>query len=312
MYTPKPILSFADASMVRRMPTAFRELAGHGYLVNSSEENPRLSYRVSWIGDWWFTSISSHDQVHVKTELGVHPPRDYALITLPLAGNSAPKMRSRVLGQAGCVTLARWNDAYEFENSGLFHYLVAHIPCDYLEGAESRYDMDIGLKVVSAYHGSGLVLAASLRALAQAGETRDRQAERALRELLPDCARLVRTVLRQPATSGGYSERSTRMARIRDYLEEHFRDPFLHSDQVADACGLSRRQLYREFSEAGESFAQILRELRIQKAAVELAGNTRVSISEVAYRCGFIKMATFTKAFREIHGCTPREFARKL
>jgi AraC-like DNA-binding protein len=312
MANSRPILSFSEPHTVRRMPFAFRELASHGYLATASEATPKITYRVSWIEDWWFTTLRCEGHIHIKTEAGIKPPKGYALITLPLAGKRPPKMSSRTLGQTGCITVTPWNDVYEFENSGLAHYLVAHVPSGFLldtAGLESFEDFST---TVSAFQGTGQVLSATLRALANASEHANRNTEKSLSSLLPDCSRIIKSVLSHPSSNSGYSERCTRLDRIREYMEERSHDPFLNSDEVAEACGLSRRQLYREFSLHGESFAEVLKQLRLQKAVSELASDHRASISEIAFRCGFLKLTTFNKAFREYHGCCPREFNRGI
>lgn len=307
MAESRPILSFAEPAAVRRMPSEFRALASHGYLA-ASQVTPDISFRVSWIGDWWFTRLSSKGDIHVKTEVGTHPPRDYALITLPLAGIRPPKMLSRDLGQTGCITVTRWDEIYEFENSGVAHYLVAHIPTHFLlSDSEQKFPAAFST-TVSAFHGTGQVLSATLRALANASEQCNRKTQKSLYALLPDCSRIIRSVLAQPDSSSGYSERSTRMERIREYMEEHFTNPFLTSEEVAEACGLSRRQFYRECNLSGESFAETLKKIRIEQAAAELNADPRASIGEIAYRCGYIKIATFNRAFHQHYGCCPREF----
>jgi AraC-like DNA-binding protein len=92
-----------------------------------------------------------------------------------------------------------------------------------------------------------------------------------------------------------------------DYLQANYADPKLCSDEVAFACGISRRQLYREFL-VGESFAELLRRVRIEHATNRIAGSPHVPLGQVALDCGFFSAGTFAHSFRALHGCTPREY----
>ncbi len=76
---------------------------------------------------------------------------------------------------------------------------------------------------------------------------------------------------------------------------------------VAKTLGLSQRTLEAYFKrETGQSPAAVYRALRLAEAR-RLTEQTRLSVSEIATRCGYDNASAMTRAFRLHHGTTPRE-----
>ena len=75
--------------------------------------------------------------------------------------------------------------------------------------------------------------------------------------------------------------------------------------------GLSPRQLERLFQRyVGMSPKQYLNGLRLERARALLT-ETDLPVSEVAYGCGFNATNTFTKAFRQRYGVSPRRLSNR-
>jgi AraC-like DNA-binding protein len=86
------------------------------------------------------------------------------------------------------------------------------------------------------------------------------------------------------------------------------------ADEAAAALGLSRRTLFRRLAEDGTSFQDQLDQTRASLAC-EYLENTRLSVSEIAERCGFGDEANFRKAFtrwREVSPSAWRKVAQRL
>lgn len=95
--------------------------------------------------------------------------------------------------------------------------------------------------------------------------------------------------------------------RVTDYLTHHFMDPITLSD-VAAACGISKGYLSRVFAQQiGIPFPLYLNRLRINEAQAKLQ-ETTLSITEIAYMCGFESPRTFNRNFAKIVGITPSEY----
>ncbi len=81
--------------------------------------------------------------------------------------------------------------------------------------------------------------------------------------------------------------------------------------EIAETAGISARECTRCFKRSiNRSPVRFLIEYRTQMAAAMLL-QTGKGISEIAAACGFMSDSYFGKIFRELYGCSPREY-RKL
>jgi excisionase family DNA binding protein len=95
------------------------------------------------------------------------------------------------------------------------------------------------------------------------------------------------------------------------FIDRHFSDPNLSVKAVAEAFSISERHVYRLLAERGLSFVAHLKHRRIQKAAVELRTNRHIQITDVALKCGFNDLSTFSRAFKQKFGCCPHDFQKQ-
>ncbi len=103
---------------------------------------------------------------------------------------------------------------------------------------------------------------------------------------------------------------ASRRVQIRTYIEAHLRDPRLTPRRIAEALGISPRYLRLLFSQADETISQYVTRRRIEEVARRLTeplwrGTT---ITDIAYDWGFSDAAHFSRAFRQRHGLTPRQY----
>jgi AraC-like DNA-binding protein len=77
--------------------------------------------------------------------------------------------------------------------------------------------------------------------------------------------------------------------------------------QAAELVGLSVRSLQRKLSLAGMTYVGLVERARFNNA-IKLLGHTEIKIIDIAFSSGYGDPAHFTRAFRRISGCTPREF----
>lgn len=92
-------------------------------------------------------------------------------------------------------------------------------------------------------------------------------------------------------------------------IDRQCTDADLTPDRVALALGCSRASLYRLFAKRGESVASFIWSSRIEKARRILtsAEGAGLLIADIAFRCGFREVPTFTRMFHRRFGMTPRE-----
>jgi len=81
--------------------------------------------------------------------------------------------------------------------------------------------------------------------------------------------------------------------------------------ELADAMHMSRSNLLRKIKKStGVSASQFIRQVRLEKA-MEILGETSLTISEVSFRVGFASTSYFTKCFREYYGYPPGEVGKQ-
>jgi AraC family transcriptional regulator len=122
--------------------------------------------------------------------------------------------------------------------------------------------------------------------------------------LLAETLRVLQRVEANAARKGGLSPWRLRTieARIRDGGSL----PTL--GELAELCGLSRRQLMRAFrEETGRTVGSFVQDLTLERAKV-LLQDTDLPIGEVAAQLGFTTATAFSTAFRRSIGESPRNF----
>ena len=112
-------------------------------------------------------------------------------------------------------------------------------------------------------------------------------------------------------SSSHYSEASWEYVRSAcNYIADHSAEDISQS-HVSKVIGLSPyyfSKLFKEYTQM--SFPEYISRIRVQNAVTLLSDN-HLSVTECAFMSGFQSTTTFNKVFRELTGCTPREF-RKL
>lgn len=164
---------------------------------------------------------------------------------------------------------------------------------------------------IPATHGLGAVLARVLVDLAEHGDTHPPGVIAALTataiDLLAAAARLAtgsRALLPED------SRTRLRQFQIRDYIRRHLADPTLTPAAVADACGVSLRQLHRFFQAEGTTPAAYIRRQRLEQCRRELVDPALADrpVVMIGARWGYPDPATFNRAFRREFHLPPGEY----
>ncbi len=101
-----------------------------------------------------------------------------------------------------------------------------------------------------------------------------------------------------------------RIEKALEYIHQHLDEP-INVAQLAEKSSWSRWQFQRVFGVAtGLTVAQYVRELRLSKAA-ELLLNTPTKHIDVAIACGFESEISFSRAFKQMFQCSPREYRQR-
>ncbi len=98
-----------------------------------------------------------------------------------------------------------------------------------------------------------------------------------------------------------------RLTRVTAYIDDH-----LHEDidlqTLADVASLSPYHWHRIYHACrGETIAATVTRLRLRRAAGYLA-QTSMTMSEIADRCGYHSVPSFTRAFERVYGLPPARY----
>ena len=102
-----------------------------------------------------------------------------------------------------------------------------------------------------------------------------------------------------------------RLSQVRHYIETQLESASLSPQSIALAMNLSPRQLHRLFEQTDTSVAGEIRNLRLLRARFWLRSHPTMSITEVAFACGFDSLATFYRLFKLKFGVTASELRHK-
>ncbi|RRJ85728.1 helix-turn-helix domain-containing protein [Gulosibacter macacae] len=125
------------------------------------------------------------------------------------------------------------------------------------------------------------------------------EAESAARMLLP----LIGAIYGEP---DGPSARGDELReRMRRFALANLHDPQLGPERLANEHFVSVRYVQKLFAADGGVSAWI-RERRLEGAARDLL-ESRLTVASIAVRWGYSDAASFSRAFRRVHGVSPRE-----
>ena len=98
-------------------------------------------------------------------------------------------------------------------------------------------------------------------------------------------------------------------AQASAFMTAHIGDESLSPGEIARACGVSVRTLQRAYRDYDRTVAGELRSLRLDRARLLLANafEDGLSITEIAFRCGFASSAQFSTSFKARFGLSPRD-----
>ena len=97
------------------------------------------------------------------------------------------------------------------------------------------------------------------------------------------------------------------LMRMRQYALENLGDPRLGPEQIARAHFVSPRYVHKLFAGSGSGVSEWIREQRMIGAFEELSRAGGMPVAGVAERWGYRSPASFSRAFRQMHGRSPRE-----
>lgn len=107
------------------------------------------------------------------------------------------------------------------------------------------------------------------------------------------------------ATSDDYV---ARVNRAIDHVTRHLAEP-LRLDDVAKIACFSPFHFHRVFrSVMGETLHDFISRARLERAVFLMARAKGLRLTDIALQCGFASSSDFSRAFKALHGVSPRSF----
>lgn len=112
--------------------------------------------------------------------------------------------------------------------------------------------------------------------------------------------------LQQQAESllAGHKNLNSSSAKVRHVLQQWPNQHAANKESVAELLNTSPRTLTRRLQEEGTQFSHLLRDVRMEKAQIQLESH-QVDMQELAHELGFADRRGFERAFKQWSGCTP-------
>ena len=101
------------------------------------------------------------------------------------------------------------------------------------------------------------------------------------------------------------------LAPVIDFLNTNYSKP-LSLEEVAKKFGITASHLSRTFKIATRfGFVEYINNLRVSESC-RLLRTTKLSVLEIALKCGFGSVTQFGRCFRELTGVSPRAYRKNI
>lgn len=99
---------------------------------------------------------------------------------------------------------------------------------------------------------------------------------------------------------------------LKKVLENEITNPNFGIEEFCHAASMSRTQLHRKLkATTGMSATEFIRVHRVKNAS-ELLKNKELAISEICFASGFESTSYFSKQFKIVFGCSPKEYRKEV
>lgn len=246
--------------------------------------------------------------VHTRSHVRNNAEDPHFLLHFQLSGRSINRQGGKeAMLQVGDFAICDTTRPYMLGFAEPATFLVVRLPAAQLRRRFPTIDDAIGMRIPGA-SGQTTLFLSFLRSLqAQATQIESHEnwngVASVCSEFVAMCAGPMLAL--DPAVKEGRMER-----RVIQSAEINFMSPGFGVQQIAEETGLSPRNIQKMFAMRGTTPSAYILRLRINEAARKLELTDR-SITEVAMDVGFNDLTYFTRSFRSIFGCAPREHRKR-
>lgn len=98
---------------------------------------------------------------------------------------------------------------------------------------------------------------------------------------------------------------------VTDFIKSNIDDESLSPSSIAEFVGVSKATLYRKFKEIiDKTPSEFVRSIRLEYAA-KLLRTTKLTVSEIMFKCGFANKSYFYREFLRQYGVSPKDYRRQ-
>ncbi|MGW0252117.1 AraC family transcriptional regulator [Nocardia goodfellowii] len=252
------------------------------------------------------TTVAGSDQDFRRTARHIaRSEEEYLLASIHTQGRSCLTQdgRSAVVG-GGDMVFYNTSQPYNWTNSGLdFEQVVVQVPISLLRQQPGLGRVDLPTAVTVPAASAAGVVANFFRNLARIRQEAPDQAD----VLAASALDLVGSAVLLAAGKRPVDTSADALSRehVMIYLRKRCTDPELTVGEVAQACNISRRTLFRLFDGTGDTFGATVRRLRIRHARMLLTRDLSLPPAAVAFASGFASERHFYRVFQKETGMTP-------
>ncbi|WP_353778061.1 helix-turn-helix domain-containing protein [Winogradskyella sp. 3972H.M.0a.05] len=99
-----------------------------------------------------------------------------------------------------------------------------------------------------------------------------------------------------------------RMQDVMDYTMKHSHES-ISLDVIANVANMTKNAFCKYFKKrTNKTYTQFLNELRIENACKLISNNGELTLSEIAFQCGYFNISNFNRQFKAIKSMTPSEY----
>ena len=190
--------------------------------------------------------------------------------------------------------------------------LLLRVPLS-LPTLKARTSPPAELTALDGGSGLGRMLATLLLSVAEGIDDLNEDHMRPVEAALPEfISALLLDTAPDKDRGGSAGGRAALLERIFQTIDMRLSDPDVNLQQVAKEHGISPRYLQKLFESVGESFGHYLKTRRLERCRLDLGSplHAQKSISEILFQWGFNDSASFSRAFREQYGLSPRQYRK--
>lgn len=118
---------------------------------------------------------------------------------------------------------------------------------------------------------------------------------------------LLRAAVEPSVPTSRSAKRAALRAEVRRHIRRHLQDARLDPEAIARAQAISVRALHAAFEDTGESVSGLVRRERLSRCYEDLERPSGGSVTEIAFRWGFLDAAHFSRAFKREFDVTPSD-----